>query len=143
MKPTIINLIIVFIIVMIIRFLVLEYSPKIIINGYISIFFCFYILTYIFTKNPFYSIIIGLIITNARIIYRTFKDKESIEQYNSSSNIIMFVVALIFLILCLRGFKDINKMIDKYYGLIIFILIMINFSLLKVNNIDNQLLCFL
>lgn len=143
MKPTIFNLVFVFIILLIARYLILEYFPTIIINGYFSIFLCFFIISEIFTKNIYFSIIIGLFIINCRIFYRNIKDKKNLNNYNSFSNIVIFAIALILFGILLVYFEKIDKYYNKYYSYLITILILINLYSLKINENDSQLLCFL
>jgi hypothetical protein len=140
MKPTIINLLCVVIMLFILRYLILEYFPDIIINGYFSIFLCFFIISKIFTKNAFYSIIIGLLVINGRILYRYIKDKKTLNEYNSVSNCLIFLAALILVSILLVYFEKIDKYYSKYYGYLITILILINLYSLKINN--EQVLCF-
>jgi hypothetical protein len=140
MKPTIINLLCVVIMLFILRYLILEYFPDIIINGYFSIFLCFFIISEIFTKNVFYSIIIGLLVINGRILYRYIKDKKTLNEYNSVSNCLIFLAALILVSILLVYFEKIDKYYSKYYGYSITILILINLYSLKINN--EQVLCF-
>ena len=143
MKPTIFNLVFVFIILLIARYLILEYFPTIIINGYFSIFLCFFIISEIFTKNIYFSIIIGLFIINCRIFYRNIKDKKDLNNYNCFSNVAIFTIALILFGILLVYFEKIDKYYNKYYSYLITILILINLYSLKINENDTQLLCFL
>ena len=142
MKPTIINLLFAFILLFLARFVVLEFFPSIIINGYFSIFLCFFAITILFTNSPFYSIIIGLLVVNIRIIYRTLQDKKTLNKYNSIYNCLIFAVALLLLGIFLVCFEKINKVANKYYGYIITGLILINFYSLRINEHDSKLLCF-
>jgi len=142
MRPTIYNLVLVIIAIFIIRCIFLEFFPSFIINGYISIFVCFFLLTMLFTNNTLFSIIIGLFTINSRIIYRSIKDKKTLSEYNSTSNCLIFLFALILLSYILTNYEKINKVINIYYGAIIASLITVNLYSLKVNSNDNQLLCF-
>jgi len=143
MNPTIINLLFIFIIIFILRYIVLKYFPNFIINGYFSIFLCFFILSIIFTKNIFFSIIIGLLVINFRIIYRSIKDKKTLNEYNSFSNCLIFAIALFLLSIILIYFKKIDKDYSKYYGYLILILILINLYSLKINENNSNLVCFM
>jgi hypothetical protein len=142
MKPTIFNLIFAFTILSILRYIVLQYFPTIIINGYFSIFLCFFIISAIFTKNIFYSTIIGLLVINGRIIYRAIKDKKTLNEYNSFSNCLIFTFALLLLSLFLVYFEKIHKLYNQYYSYLIVTLILLNLYSLKINETDSQLLCF-
>jgi hypothetical protein len=142
MKPTLINLLLVFILTFILRFVVLEFFPTIIINGYFSIFLCFFIITNIFTNNYLFSIIIGLLIINFRIIYRNIKDKKTLNEYNSFSNSLIFTIGFLLLAVLLVNFKKINETYNKQYSYFITILILINLYSLKINENNSDLLCF-
>ena len=113
MKPTIFNLLFAFTILSILRYIVLQYFPTIIINGYFSIFLCFFIISVIFTKNIFYSTIIGLFVINGRIIYRAIKDKKTLNEYNSFSNCLIFTFALLLLSLFLVYFEKYTNFITN------------------------------
>ena len=138
MKPTIINLIFIFILIFILRYIVLEFFPTIIINGYFSIFLCFFVITSIFTNNNFFSIIIGLLVVNIRIIYRKVKNKKTLNEYNSFSNCFIFSAALLLLCIILIYFEKIDKNYSKYYSSIIVTLLLINLYSLKINDIDSH-----
>ena len=142
MKPTINNLLFAFVLIFILRYIVLQFCPTIIINGYFSIFLCFYVITSIFTNNIIFSIIIGLLVVNLRIIYRTVKDKKTLNNYNSFSNCLIFTAALLLLSIILINFERIHKIVNKYYGYVITGLILINLYSLQINEIDSHLLCF-
>jgi hypothetical protein len=142
MQPTIYNLTNVIIIIFIVRYVVLNFFPKLIINGYISIFVCFFFLTKLFTNNPFFSIMIGLVVINSRILYRRITDQKTLSNYNSVSNCLIFSIALIILGYVLIHFEIINTTINQYYGWVIALLIIINLYLLEPNLNNNQLLCF-
>lgn len=142
MKPTIINLLISFIIIFILRYIVLQFFPTFIVNGYFSIFLCFFIISLIFTENMFYSIIIGLLTVDFRILYRSIKDNKTLNEYNSFSNCLIFSIALVLLSIFLIYFEKINKIYNKYYSYLITLLILINLYSLKINENDSALLCF-
>jgi len=142
MKPTIRNLLFAIILIFVIRYIVLQFFPTIIINGYFSIFLCFFIITVIFTNSSLFSIIIGLLVANLRIIYRSIKDKNTLNEYNSFSNCLIFTVALLLLSIILIYFKHIDKVTNKHYGYVITILLLINLYSLKINEHDSQFLCF-
>lgn len=142
MKATIINFIFIIILIFILRYIVLEFFPTIIINGYFSIFLCFFAITCIFTNNNLFSIIIGLLVVNIRIIYRKVKDKKTLNEYNSFSNCFIFSAALLLLCIILIYFEKIDKIYSKYYSSIIVTLLLINLYSLKINDIDSHLLCF-
>jgi hypothetical protein len=142
MKPTIINLLISFIIIFILRYIVLQFFPTFIVNGYFSIFLCFFIISLIFTENMFYSIIIGLLAVDFRILYRSIKDNKTLNEYNSFSNCLIFSIALVLLSIFLIYFEKINKIYNKYYSYLITLLILINLYSLKINENDSALLCF-
>ena len=142
MEPTINNLLFTFIIISFFRYILLEYFPIIIINGYFSIFLCFFVISVLFTQNVYYSIIIGLFVINSRIIYRSFKDKKTLNKYNSFSNCSIFTIALLLLSMLIIYYKKIDKIYSKYYSYLITILILINLYSLKINENDFQLLCF-
>ena len=142
MKPTISNLLFVFIFIFVLRFVVLDFFPTIIVNGYFSIFLCFFIITHIFTNNIIFSIIIGLLAVNFRIIYRTVKDKKTLSKYNSFSNCLMFTIALFLLSIILINFERIHKTVNKYYDYATMGLILINLYSLQINETDSQLVCF-
>ena len=142
MRPTITNLLIAFIIIFILRYISLEYFPNVIINGYFSIFLCFTIASVLFTKNIFYSIILGLLAINFRVVYRSVKDTKTLVVYNSFSNCAIFTFAFILLSIFLIYFEKIDRCCSKYYGHLIVSLIIINLYSLKTNDIDSQLVCF-
>jgi len=142
MKLTIKNLTITFILIFILRYIVLQFFPNLIINGYFSIFLCFFSIAFIFTNSNLFSIIIGLLVVNMRIIYRKFKDKKTLNNYNSLSNCFIFFVALLLLTIILSFFEKIEKNYSKYYSSIILILILINLYFLNTHHIDSNLLCF-
>ena len=90
MEPTITNLLFTIILVFILRYTLLEYTPSVIINGYFSIFICFFLFSFLFTKNILFSILIGMLIINMRILYRSVKDKSTLNNYNGLSNCFIF-----------------------------------------------------
>ena len=126
----------------VLRYVVLEYFPKLIINGYFSIFLCFFVATILFTKNKLFSILIGLLVINLRIIYRSVKDKNTLNEYNSFSNCLIFGFALLVLSIIFIHYDTIDKLFNKYYINSIVLLILLNLYSLKINKTDNQLLCF-
>lgn len=142
MKPSVINLLFTFTAIFILRFIVLRFFPTIIINGYFSIFLCFFVITILFTNNYLFSIIIGLFVINFRIIYRSIKDKKTLNEYNSFSNCLIFTIALLLLSVLLFHFKKIDKTCSKYYNHLVTILILMNLYFLKINKHDSNLLCF-
>jgi hypothetical protein len=142
MKPTLINILLIFTFIFILRFIVLEFCPFIIVNGYFSIFLCFFVITIIFTNNYLFSTIIGLIIINFRILYRSIKDKKTLNEYNNISNCLIFIFGLLLLAILLVYFKKIDKLYSRYYEYFITILILINLYSLKINENDSVLLCF-
>jgi hypothetical protein len=103
---------------------------------------CFFVISVLFTQNVYYSIIIGLFVINSRIIYRSFKDKKTLNKYNSFSNCSIFTIALLLLSMLIIYYKKIDKIYSKYYSYLITILILINLYSLKINENDFQLLCF-
>ena len=126
----------------ILRCVILKYYPKLIINGYFALFLCFYLITYIFTKSIIFSIIIGLISINIRIIYRSNQPKESLNNYNSFSNIFITCFGLIILFFIIINFDYIDGKFKKYYNIILLILILLNLFFLKINENNNNLVCF-
>jgi hypothetical protein len=87
---------------------------------------CFFVTSILFTQNVYYSIIIGLFVINLRIIYRSFKDKKTLNKYNSFSNCLIFAIALLLLSMLIIYYKKIDKIYSKYYSYLITILILIN-----------------
>lgn len=135
-----ITILLILIIFLILRCTILEYYPRLIINGYFSLFICFYLITYIFTNSSIFSIIIGLIAINIRIIYRS-KNNKDLENYNSFKNILITIFGLVILFFILINYNYINKF-KKYYNHILFILIVINLYFLNINPNDENLLCY-
>ena len=142
LAPKNINILSILFLIFIIRYIVLQYIPNIIINGYFSIFLCFFIITYIFTENSLFSIIISMITVNLRILYRYLKDPKTLSNYNSFSNCIIFLIALISWWIIIKQFNYIHKFSYKYYNYIIVILLLINMASLQININDNNLLCY-
>jgi hypothetical protein len=142
MEPTITRLIFIVILIFILRYIILEYAPVIIINGYISIFMNFFILTFLFTKNILFSLLIGLFTINTRILYRLIKDKSTLNDYNSFSNCFIFLIGLLLLSVILFNYSKFNKHVEKYYSHVLFILISSNLYFLRSTPNDNNLMCY-
>jgi hypothetical protein len=142
MEPTITRLIFIVILIFILRYIILEYAPVIIINGYISIFMSFFIFTFLFTKNILFSLLIGLFTINTRILYRLIKDKSTLNHYNSFSNCFIFLIALLLLSVILFNYSKFNKHVEKYYSHVLFILISSNLYFLRSTPNDNNLMCY-
>jgi len=142
MEPTITRLIIIVILIFILRYIILEYTPVIIINGYISIFMSFFIFTFLFTKNILFSVLIGLFTINMRILYRAIKDKSTLNHYNSFSNCFIFLFGLLLLSVVLINYRHFNKDVEKYYSNILFILVSSNLYFLRSTPNDNNLMCY-
>jgi hypothetical protein len=142
MEPTITRLIFIVILIFILRYIILEYTPVIIINGYISIFMSFFIFTFLFTKNILFSVLIGLFTINTRILYRSIKDKSILNDYNSFSNCFIFLFGLLLLSVILFNYSKFNKHVDKYYSHVLFILISSNLYFLRSTPNDNNLMCY-
>jgi hypothetical protein len=142
MKISCLNISVVLIVLFIVRYIILKYSPELIVNGYISIFVCFFLFTVLFTKNIYFSMIIGLLIINLRIIYRSIKSAKTLLDYNSFSNCFVFLVALLALSFVIYKFNIIDRHSQKYYGHILFVLICVTLFCLKTVKYDKNLLCF-
>jgi hypothetical protein len=142
MEPTITRLIFIVILIFILRYIILEYAPVIIINGYISIFMSFFIFTFLFTKNILFSLLIGLFTINTRILYRLIKDKSTLNHYNSFSNSFIFLIGLLLLSVILFNYSKFNKHVEKYYSHVLFILISSNLYFLRSTPNDNNLMCY-
>jgi len=142
MEPTITRLIFIVILIFILRYIILEYTPGIIINGYISIFMSFFIFTFLFTKNILFSLLIGLFTINTRILYRLIKDKSTLNHYNSFSNCFIFLFGLLLLSVILFNYSKFNKHVEKYYSHVLFILISSNLYFLRSTPNDNNLMCY-
>jgi hypothetical protein len=142
MEPTITRLIFIVILIFILRYIILEYAPVIIINGYISIFMNFFIFTFLFTKNILFSLLIGLFTINTRILYRLIKDKSTLNHYNSFSNCFIFLIGLLLLSVILFNYSKFNKHVEKYYSHVLFILISSNLYFLRSTPNDNNLMCY-
>jgi len=142
MKINCLNLSITLFILFTLRYIILKYSPELIINGYISIFMCFFIFTILFTENIYFSIIVGLVVINLRIIYRSIKSSKTLLDYNNFSNCLVFFLLLVILSIVIYKFDIIDKNFQKYYGHILFVLIFINLYLLKTVKYDYNLLCY-
>jgi hypothetical protein len=142
MKPTLGNLFISGILLYALRFIVLQYYPTIIINGYFSIFLCFFVVSILFTNNYLFSASVGLFVTNGRILYRSIKDKKTLNDYNSVSNCVIFAVGIILLSILLVNYKRIDAGYSNYYGPFIATLIFINLYSLKINEQNTDLVCF-
>ena len=140
--PTTKNILLVFIILFIIRYIVLKYLSRFIVNGYFSIFLSFFIITYIFTNNILFSTIIGLLSVDLRILYRLLKDKQTLLDYNSFSNCLAFFIALVLWASIIKNYKLINDSINKYYSISVFVLILINLGSLQINKNDINLMCY-
>jgi|LauGreDrversion4_2_1035121.scaffolds.fasta_scaffold65256_3 hypothetical protein len=142
MEPTITRLIFIVILIFILRYIILEYTPDIIINGYISIFMSFFIFTFLFTKNILFSVLIGLFTIHTRILYRSIKDKSILNDYNSFSNCFIFLFGLLLLSVILFNYSKFNKHVEKYYSHVLFILISSNLYFLRSTPNDNNLMCY-
>ena len=142
MEPTITRLIFIVILIFILRYIILEYAPVNIINGYISIFMSFFIFTFLFTKNILFSLLIGLFTINTRILYRLIKDKSTLNHYNSFSNCFIFLIGLLLLSVILFNYSKFNKHVEKYYSHVLFILISSNLYFLRSTPNDNNLMCY-
>jgi hypothetical protein len=106
-------ILIIFLFFLILRYILLEFYPKLIINGYFTLFISFYILSYIFTKSIIFSIIIGLIAINIRILYRNKKDRQILNNYNSLDNIFITCIGIIFLFFIIINFDYIDNKFKK------------------------------
>lgn len=142
MKPTIVNLFFAFSIIFILRYVVLQFFPTMIINGYFSIFLCFCLVSYIFTNNMSFSIIMGLLVVFLRIIYRNIKNNKTLHDYNSLGNCVIFTIVMLILGIILFNFEKIHRESNKYYDHIIAVQILTILYSLKINKNDSQLICF-
>ncbi len=140
MKPTASNLIFIIICLFILRYVVLEYMPSAILNGYFAIFICFFILSFVFTRNILFSLVIGLLTINVRTLYRSMKDKSTLNDYNSFGNCFIFLLGLIVLSVILFNYPKFNKYIEKYYCYVL--LIFISSNLFFLTNHNKELLCY-
>jgi hypothetical protein len=141
LDPTNYNIIIVLISTFILRYIVLKYLPTYIINGYFSIFFVFFIITYLFTSNYLFSIIIGMISVNSRILYRHSKDQKTLSNYNSYSNCFAFLLSLVIWFSIIKNFKKINNNFKNYYDSSLLFLLLINLASFEINKNNNNLMC--
>ena len=142
MEPTITNLLFTIILVFILRYTLLEYTPSVIINGYFSIFICFFLFSFLFTKNILFSILIGMLIINMRILYRSVKDKSTLNNYNGLSNCFIFSFGLFLLSVILFNYTNFNKHIEQYYSHVLFILVGSNLYFLRSPPNDDNLMCY-
>jgi len=142
MEPTITRLIFIVILMFILRYIVIEYTPSVIINGYFSIFICFFILSFLFTKNILFSVLIGLFTINMRILYRAIKDKSTLNHYNSFSNCFIFLFGLFLLSVVLINYRHFNKDVEKYYSHVLFLLVSSNLYFLRSTHNDDNLMCY-
>jgi hypothetical protein len=142
MEPTITRLIFIIILMFILRYIVLEYTPLVIINGYFSIFICFFILSFLFTKNILFSVLIGLFTINMRVLHRSVKDKSTLNNYNSFSNCFIFLFGLLLLSVILINYRHFNKHVEKYYSHVLFLLVSSNLYFLRSSPNDDNLMCY-
>jgi hypothetical protein len=141
--PTNLNIVLVLGFVFVLRYLVLQYIPKIIINGYFAIFLCFFIITRIFADNILFAILVGLLSSNLRIVYSHFKDPSvlSLSDYNNISNMVAFFLALIVWVILIKNYKSLNALLTKQYGVLILAFILIQMAALTPSKHDYNLVC--
>ena len=126
-----INVILILILFLISRYLIFEYYPTLITNGYLAIFISFCLITYMFTKSIIFSIIIGLITINVRNLYRMNTPDYILNKKNGFNNTCITCIGLIFLFFSIINFNYIDKKIKKYYNVTLLFLILINLFLLN------------
>ena len=140
--PSIFNLSIIIIVLYFIRFIMLEYSPTLIVNGYFGIYVLFFLFCYIFTKNVMFSLINGMIFALCRMFYRNIQDSKTLNDYNNIQNRISYLFLLIIQSVILMNYRNINKISKEYYPNLILILILLYLYLLEENVNNNNLMCY-
>ena len=141
LQPTNVNILIVLVVAFVLRYIILEWFPMYIVNGYFSLFFATWLIVYLFTSNMVFSILIGMFYVNVRILYRYSKDKQTLSHYNSVSNCLMFGIALVGLYFFIMYYKQFQSF-SSYYGSALLILVLINLMCLQVNKVDLTLMCY-
>jgi hypothetical protein len=137
-QPTIFNLSFIGILLFVFRYIVLEISPAMIINGYFALYVTFTILTYIFTNDILLSHSLSLMFILIRSIYRYISKQDS--DYNSTKNVLLFLFAILSWTIIVIQYTKIERYIKKYSPLFS-TLIMGSLLLMLDNSVNKNLLC--
>ena len=121
--------------IILIRHYVLKHYPGIIINGYFCIFLIMFILSYVFTKDTYFSLFIAVIIVYGRVLYRKYIGEENLKDSNHSYHLIIFIIGLFLVFLSLYHYSFLEKK-KKYYSFILFFIILGILYNLKYSNTD-------
>jgi len=138
LQPTIFNLSFIGILLFVFRYIVLEISPAMIINGYFALYVTFTILTYIFTNDILLSHSLSLTFILIRSIYRYISKQDS--DYNSTKNVLLFLFAILSWTIIVIQYTKIERYIKKYSPLFS-TLIMGSLLLMLDNSVNKNLLC--
>ena len=138
LQPTIFNLSFIGILLFVFRYIVLEISPAMIINGYFALYVTFTILTYIFTNDILLSHSLSLMFILIRSIYRYISKQDS--DYNSTKNVLLFLFAILSWTIIVIQYTKIERYIKKYSPLFS-TLIMGSLLLMLDNSVNKNLLC--
>jgi len=138
LQPTIFNLSFIGILLFVFRYIVLEISPAMIINGYFALYVTFTILTYIFTNDILLSHLLSLTFILIRSIYRYISKQDS--DYNSTKNVLLFLFAILSWTIIVIQYTKIERYIKKYSPLFS-TLIMGSLLLMLDNSVNKNLLC--
>ena len=138
LQPTIFNLSFIGILLFVFRYIVLEISPAMIINGYFALYVTFTILTYIFTNDILLSHSLSLTFILIRSIYRYISKQDS--DYNSTKNVLLFLFAILSWTIIVIQYTKIERYIKKYSPLFS-TLIMGSLLLMLDNSVNKNILC--
>jgi hypothetical protein len=108
-------LVLIIVFAFIIRYVILEYYPNLVVNGYLYLFLLFFLISYFCTRSILYSILLGLATINGRLLYRSFMSPLILDNYNSIQNMTIFMVGLIMLFITIIYYKKIDKILKNYY----------------------------
>ena len=138
LQPTIFNLSFIGILLFVFRYIVLEISHAMIINGYFALYVTFTILTYIFTNDILLSHSLSLTFILIRSIYRYISKQDS--DYNSTKNVLLFLFAILSWTIIVIQYTKIERYIKKYSPLFS-TLIMGSLLLMLDNSVNKNILC--
>lgn len=110
------------IILVLIRHIILVYSPQVVFSGYVFMFLIGFVISYFLSRNFHIALFIGLLVVYGRIIYRYLSPKEVLSNYVSWPNTIIFIVGLVAILTLARNIKKTKTLIYTLYFMILYLL---------------------
>jgi len=104
----------------IVRHVILTFTPWIVFSGYIFMFAIAFILSYVIKKSYYISLFIGLLVVYGRLIYR-YLNPQAKTNYTSIQNTGLFIVGLIFIILLSHALKKPKALHLPIYFMVVYL----------------------